>query len=98
MTTRLIFCEKLKAQAPALDKPPYPGALGQRIFEHISATAWQQWQQHQVMLINEYRLNLLVPALKNPPVLWNRMPIKQTIQIPLDFPLKTSDYYTRVAR
>jgi len=61
MTTRLIFCEKLKAQAPALDKPPYPGALGQRIFEHISATAWQQWQQHQVMLINEYRLNLLDP-------------------------------------
>ena len=64
MTTRLIFCEKLKAQAPALDKPPYPGALGQRIFEHISATAWQQWQQHQVMLINEYRLNLLDPVAR----------------------------------
>lgn len=59
MTNKAIFCEKLKADAEALEKPPYPGALGQRIFEHISKSAWQQWLNHQTMLINEYRLNML---------------------------------------
>ncbi len=59
MTTKTIFCEKLKIEAEALATPPYPGALGQRIFAHISKPAWQQWLSHQTMLINEYRLNML---------------------------------------
>lgn len=59
MTNKMIFCEKLKTDAEALEKPPYPGALGQRIFEQISKAAWQQWLNHQTMLINEYRLNML---------------------------------------
>lgn len=57
--SRLIFCEKLKIEAEALDTPPYPGELGQRIFNHISKPAWKQWLSHQTMLINEYRLNML---------------------------------------
>lgn len=59
MTTKTIFCEKLKIEAEALNTPPYPGELGQRIFAHISKPAWQQWLSHQTMLINEYRLNML---------------------------------------
>ncbi len=59
MTQRLIFCQKLQKEAPALEYTPYPGELGQRIFEHISMEAWQQWLQQQTMLINENRLNLL---------------------------------------
>lgn len=55
----MIFCEKLKTEAEALDAPPYPGELGQRIFTSISKTAWKQWLSHQTMLINEYRLNML---------------------------------------
>ncbi len=35
---------------------PYPGELGQRIFDNVSNDAWQMWLQHQTMLINEYRL------------------------------------------
>lgn len=55
----MIFCEKLKQEAEALDHQPYPGELGKRIFETISKPAWQQWLNHQTMLINEYRLNML---------------------------------------
>ena len=57
--TNTIFCEMLKKDAEALDRPPYPGALGERIHQHISKEAWQAWLGHQTMLINEYRLNML---------------------------------------
>ncbi|WOV90397.1 MAG: oxidative damage protection protein [Candidatus Zeuxoniibacter abyssi] len=53
-----IFCLKLKKNAEGLDAPPYPGGLGQRIFENISAEAWNGWLEHQKMLVNEYRLNM----------------------------------------
>ncbi len=56
---KMVFCKKLEQEAEALDAPPYPGELGKRIFENISKTAWKQWLDHQTMLINEYRLNML---------------------------------------
>lgn len=57
--TRLVNCAKLKKEAPGLERIPYPGALGQRIYETISAEAWAMWINHQTMLINEYRLSML---------------------------------------
>jgi Fe-S cluster biosynthesis and repair protein YggX len=48
-------------EKPGLDRPPYPGELGQRIFENVSQEAWQQWLGHQTMLINEYRLVPIEP-------------------------------------
>jgi Fe-S cluster biosynthesis and repair protein YggX len=42
-------------------KPPFPGPLGERIFNEVSKQAWQMWLSHQTMLINEYRLNLMEP-------------------------------------
>ncbi|KTD02873.1 protein that protects iron-sulfur proteins against oxidative damage [Legionella geestiana] len=57
--TRHVFCHKLQQNAEGLERPPLPGALGTRIFEHISKAAWSSWTQHQTMLINEYRLNLM---------------------------------------
>ncbi len=56
--TRMVFCKKLDKELVGLDKPPYPGEIGQKIFENISAEAWAAWLSHQTMLINEYRLNL----------------------------------------
>jgi Fe-S cluster biosynthesis and repair protein YggX len=55
---RTVKCVKLGREAEGLDFPPYPGALGKRIFESISKEAWQAWIKHQTMLINENRLNL----------------------------------------
>ncbi len=57
--THLVQCKKLGIEAEGLDSPPYPGELGQRIFQHISKQAWDAWRNHQTMLINEYRLNLM---------------------------------------
>jgi Fe-S cluster biosynthesis and repair protein YggX len=55
---RMVHCVKLGREAEGLDRPPYPGELGQRIFENVSKEAWQGWIRHQTMLVNENRLNL----------------------------------------
>jgi len=59
--SRTVTCIKLGREAEGLQKPPYPGDLGQRIFENVSIEAWQQWLQHQTMLLNEYRLTPIEP-------------------------------------
>ena len=53
---RTVFCVKLKKELPGLDAPPWPGALGQRIYEHVSAEAWEMWEERMKMILNEYRL------------------------------------------
>jgi len=55
---RTVKCIKLGREAEGLDRPPYPGELGKRIYENVSKEAWQQWLAHQTMLVNENRLNL----------------------------------------
>lgn len=59
--SRTIYCVYLKKEAEGLDFPPYPGELGQKIFESISKEAWSKWLLRQTMLINEYRLSLIDP-------------------------------------
>jgi Fe-S cluster biosynthesis and repair protein YggX len=59
--SRTVQCVKLGKEAEGLDKPPYPGELGQRIFENISKEAWQQWMGQQTILINEYRISVIDP-------------------------------------
>lgn len=56
--TRIVKCVKLKKEAEGLDFPPIPGELGKKVWEHVSKEAWNEWVQHQTMLVNEYRLNL----------------------------------------
>jgi Fe-S cluster biosynthesis and repair protein YggX len=55
---RMVNCIKLQREAEGLDFPPYPGALGKRIFENVSKEAWKGWIEQQKMLINENRLSL----------------------------------------
>lgn len=62
--SRLIFCRKLQAELEGLSKAPYPGELGQEIYQHISKKAWNDWINHQTMLINEYRLSLIEPKAR----------------------------------
>ena len=59
--SRTVFCTFLQREAEGLDRVPYPGALGQRIFENVSKQAWQQWLAHQTMLINENHLTPVNP-------------------------------------
>ena len=55
---RTIQCKHLNKEAEGLDRVPYPGELGQRIFNNVSKQAWAEWLSHQTMLVNENRLNL----------------------------------------
>lgn len=59
--SRTVNCVKLKQKAEGLDRLPYPGELGQRIFDNVSKAAWQEWLRFQTILINENRLNPLDP-------------------------------------
>ena len=61
---RMVQCVMLGREAEGLDRPPYPGPLGQRVFEHVSKEAWSRWVRHQTMLINEYRLTPVDPKAR----------------------------------
>jgi Fe-S cluster biosynthesis and repair protein YggX len=61
---RMVHCVKLGREAEGLDRVPYPGPLGQRIYESISREAWSGWVRHQTMLINEYRLTPVDPKAR----------------------------------
>ncbi|MES9846170.1 MAG: oxidative damage protection protein [Candidatus Sedimenticola sp. 6PFRAG5] len=59
--SRVVNCVKLNKEAEGLDRAPYPGELGQRVFDNVSKEAWQMWMQQQTMLINENRLTPMDP-------------------------------------
>jgi Fe-S cluster biosynthesis and repair protein YggX len=61
---RTVNCIVLRAEAEGLDYAPYPGELGQRIYENVSKEAWQRWLKHQTMLLNEYRLTPIDPKAR----------------------------------
>ncbi len=60
----MVQCVVLKREAPGLERVPYPGELGKRIYEHVSKEAWAQWLKQQTMLVNENRLNLADPRAR----------------------------------
>ena len=57
-SVRMVNCVKLGRELPGLDRAPWKGELGQRIYENVSKDAWKLWVEHMKMLMNEYRLNL----------------------------------------
>jgi Fe-S cluster biosynthesis and repair protein YggX len=62
--TRTVKCARLGVEAEGLEKPPFPGPEGQRIYESISKEAWQSWLKLQTMLINEHRLTPFEPQAR----------------------------------
>jgi Fe-S cluster biosynthesis and repair protein YggX len=62
--SRTVECVRLKREAEGLDRQPYPGELGKRIFDHVSKEAWQEWLRHQTMLINENRISPVDPKAR----------------------------------
>ena len=62
--SRMVQCVLLKREAPGLERVPYPGELGRRIYEGVSKEGWARWLAHQTMLINEYRLTPIEPKAR----------------------------------
>jgi len=62
---RLVQCVKFAKELPGLDAPPVAGELGKRIFENVSAQAWDLWKEQRVLLINHYGLALYDPRAQD---------------------------------
>jgi Fe-S cluster biosynthesis and repair protein YggX len=62
-TLHCVRCDR--PEAPALARPPLRGQLGQEIQERVCADCWRDWQQNEVMVINELRLNFMDPAAQD---------------------------------
>jgi Fe-S cluster biosynthesis and repair protein YggX len=58
---RMVKCVKFGREMPGLDRIPWKGELGKRIYENVSQEAWKMWIEHSKMVMNEYRLNPLDP-------------------------------------
>jgi len=56
MGGRLVKCVKFGREMPGLDEKPWPGELGDRIYNNVSAEAWRIWEERMKMILNEYRL------------------------------------------
>ena len=58
---RIVHCVKFGKDLPGLDRVPWKGELGKRVYENVSKEAWKLWLEHSKMIMNEYRLNPLDP-------------------------------------
>jgi len=58
---RLVQCAKIGRELPGLDKPPFKGALGQRIYDQVSKQAWELWEKQSVIVMNHYGISLADP-------------------------------------
>ena len=59
MTT--IDCSRCRQQRSAAEEVPYPGELGAQIQQHVCESCWAEWQQAEVIVINELRLDFMDP-------------------------------------
>ena len=57
--TRMVMCRKHHKALAGLARAPFPGSKGEDIYNNISQQAWDEWQTHQTMLINERHLNMM---------------------------------------
>jgi Fe-S cluster biosynthesis and repair protein YggX len=51
-----------RPDAPSLDRAPLPGKTGQEIQQRVCLSCWGEWQNMEVMVINELKLNFMDPA------------------------------------
>ena len=62
---RMVKCVKYGREMEGLERVPWKGELGKRIYENVSKEAWKMWIEYSKMLMNEYRLNPLDPQSQN---------------------------------
>ena len=59
-----ITCTRCGQTREGFEKPPFPGAIGQRVVGEICQTCWGDWLKQQTMLINHYGLNVMDPQAR----------------------------------
>jgi len=60
-TITVVQCALYGEELPALERLPFPGELGQRIYDNISKMGWDAWQEQATLIINHYGLNMADP-------------------------------------
>ena len=54
-----VTCVKFGRKMEGLDRAPWKGELGQRIYETVCADCWNDWlRNYSIKVINELRLDL----------------------------------------
>ncbi len=59
--TPAVECARCSRQATGASGVFYGGALGEAIRTRTCADCWAEWQEAEVMVINELRLNFMDP-------------------------------------
>ena len=54
-----VICKKYGEELEALEQPPMPGPVGEKLQQEVSKKAWNEWLAIQTMLINEKHLSLI---------------------------------------
>jgi len=57
MSDQTIQCQRCGEPRPQLTRAPFRTELGERIRREICTECWQEWLQHQTLLINHYGLD-----------------------------------------
>jgi Fe-S cluster biosynthesis and repair protein YggX len=57
----MVKCVKFGKEMPGLDRVPWKGEIGKRVYANVSKEAWKLWVEHSKMIMNEFRLNPLDP-------------------------------------
>jgi len=57
MQEETVRCQRCGRDAPRIARPPFRTELGQRVVASICADCWNEWLQHQTLLINHYGLD-----------------------------------------
>jgi Fe-S cluster biosynthesis and repair protein YggX len=58
---RMVKCVKFGREMPGLDRIPWKGEVGKKVYDNVSKEAWKLWVEHSKMVMNEFRLNPLDP-------------------------------------
>ena len=56
-----IICKRTGKEAEKMEKSPYPGPYSDLIWNNISQEGWDEWLEASLIMLNEYRMNLLDP-------------------------------------
>ena len=59
--TESFLCVRCRKSTEPLESRPYPGELGEELAAKVCARCWHEWQQMEVMVINELRLDFMDP-------------------------------------
>lgn len=54
-----MLCLRCQSEKPQMPKPPVPTALGAEIQRDVCADCYADWKNMELMIINEYRLNMM---------------------------------------